>query len=76
VTDPLIEQLVQLVPDIAGLTNALAVPDLGVALTLAAALVSAVEDELSTRSITPVQAKATVDAATQLAITAKFGPAP
>lgn len=71
-SDPLVEQLVQLVPDLVGMTNALGVPDLGVALTLAAALVSAIEDELSTRSVTPAQAKATVDSATQAAIAAKW----
>jgi hypothetical protein len=72
VADPLIEQLVQIVPDLVGMTNVLNVPDLGIALTLAAALVQAIEDELTTRTITPTQAKATVDAATQAAIQAKF----
>ena len=75
-TDPLIEQLVQIVPDLVGMKNALAVPDLGIALTLAVALVQSIEDELTTRTITPEQSKATIDAATQAAINAKFAVKP
>jgi hypothetical protein len=89
VSDPLVDDLTTLAtqlassaPALAGIANALALPELGTALTLGALivklgtdLVTALEGEAAGRSVTPAQAKAAIDASVQAAITAKFGPA-
>lgn len=69
----LMDQFSQIAPDLAQMSNTLGVPELGVGIALAEALIKVFQGELSSRSVSPAEAKASIDAATQAAALAKFG---
>jgi hypothetical protein len=73
-SEPLLDELTEIVPSLVGMTNLLGVPDLGIALNVLEMGLEAIKTELVNRSVTPQEAKGAIDAATQAAILAKFGP--